>query len=458
MTRAACLALLLPILGGCRAPPPPPSPPRGWGVERGFVRDEAGRAVIFRGVNLAGAHKQPPYFDFQQPADYRRLREQWGFNSVRFLILWAAVEPREGEYDEGYLDGVATRLEWAREAGLKVVLDMHQDLWGEGFSGGDGAPRWACEESRYAAFTPTSPWFLGYLDPNVVACFDGLWKSRALQARYAAAWRHVAERMDNEAVVGFDPMNEPFWGSFPIDAFEGRVLQPFYGKVVQEVRAVRPGWLAFLEPSAGRNLGFATGLSPFPFEAVVYAPHAYDSQAEGGKPFDPARREALLSNVAALGGEAQGLGAALWIGEYGGFASQPGITEYMDALYDAAGKLAAGTQYWQYGRDNGYGLLLPDGSEKPLLLDVLVRPYPERVAGEPISYAWEEATGTFTLRYLPDPALGGQTLLSVPARRYPGGFEVECGGCEEQRTAEGVLLGAPAGEGEATVVVRPRGP
>lgn len=405
-------------------------------------------------MNLSGGHKQAPYFDFHQAADYQRLRSEWGFNSVRFLVSWAALEPREGEYDEAYLDGVALRLGWANDAGLSVVLDMHQDVWGEGF-GGNGAPRWTCDESRYAAFKPVSPWFLAYVDPNVIACFDGLWKSRALQARYAAAWRHLAERLDSGAVVGFDPMNEPFWGSFDVDSFEPKRLAPFYETVVTEVRAARPGWLAFLEPSSSRNLGFPTRLAAFPFPGVVYAPHSYDSEAEAGKGFDVARRQALTANLAKLGEEAKALGAALWVGEYGGNADQPGIGEYMGATYDATGALCAGAMLWHFGRDDGYGLLRPDGSEKALLLDAVVRPYPERVAGEPLDFAWEASTRTFTFRYLADRTSSAATLLSVPARSYPGGYQVDCGGCTFEQTPGQLRITAASGEQPAIVVLRP---
>jgi len=75
-------------------------------------------------------------------------------NSIRFLMTWAAIEPQKGVYDDAYLDAVATRIEWAKAANLLVVLDMHDDVYGEGFvkGGGDGAPMWTCDASNYASF------------------------------------------------------------------------------------------------------------------------------------------------------------------------------------------------------------------------------------------------------------------------------------------------------------------
>jgi hypothetical protein len=42
------------------------------------IRDGDGRAVVMRGVNLAGAHKQAPYTDTFTRADYAQLHT-WGF-------------------------------------------------------------------------------------------------------------------------------------------------------------------------------------------------------------------------------------------------------------------------------------------------------------------------------------------------------------------------------------------
>src|SRR4029079_7605799 len=110
------------------------------------------------------------------PADYERLRAEWGFSAIRCLITWAAVEPSPGTYDDAYLDWVAERMAWADAAGLAVIVDMHQDVFGEGF-GFAGAPRWACDASRYDAFVRQEPWSVNYAEPNVMACFDAFWSS-----------------------------------------------------------------------------------------------------------------------------------------------------------------------------------------------------------------------------------------------------------------------------------------
>jgi endoglycosylceramidase len=343
-----------------------------------------------------------------------------------------------------------------------VVLDMHQDVYGEGFAsgGGDGAPLWTCDASHYAGFVPDpSQWFLNDLNRDVVACYDHFWQTAAVQGRYAAMWQHVAARLAgyDDVIVGFDPMNEPFWGSYLIEGFEADRLQPLYEQVVAAVRAERPGWVAFLEPAASRNLGIPTGLHAFPFPDVVYAPHAYDRNAEMGMGFDPGSRADVLSNGAALAGEAAALGAGLWVGEYGAQTGTPGVSSYMDAEYDAFGAVAAGTTYWCYGEGGSYDVLDAEGNEKPELMAAIVRPWPERVAGVPVSYAFDTFTTTFTLRYRPDPSIAAPTVLRVPRRVYPGGYTVSCDGCTSQAVPGGVWITRPpsVSGGEVVVTIHP---
>src|SRR5689334_16207092 len=102
------VAWLLIVVGACGDNLAPPTQ-----VHDGFLHDTDGRAVIMRGVNLSGTQKNAPYLDDKTPADYTRLRTDWGFDAARFVMTWAAVEPQPGVYDDGYLDQVAERMDWA---------------------------------------------------------------------------------------------------------------------------------------------------------------------------------------------------------------------------------------------------------------------------------------------------------------------------------------------------------
>jgi endoglycosylceramidase len=443
------------LVVSCGSGPQPASP--AWSVSGGFIRDPQGRAVIMRGANVSGRHKFPPFFDFHGPADYARMRDDWGMNTVRFLVTWAALEPQRGQLDETYIAEVVRRVKEASDAGLLVFVDMHQDLYGLGFAGGDGAPAWTCDQSHYDAYMPIEPWFFNYVNPDMTACYDGFWSSRDdLQQHLVDAWSKLADALkDVDGFIGFDPLNEPYWGSTQYDAFEVNRLHPFEERVITAVRAAKPSALAFVEPASSRNLGLSSHLPPFTEPNIVYAPHEYDANAEGGNGFDPTHRDDILMNVQGLRAEADALGAPLVLGEYGGMSNTPGIFDYMDAVYAAAAQQLAGAVYWDYGMNDSYALLAADGGSKPDLWAAVMRPYPERTAGDPLSFSFEPDGGTFHFRWKPDSTVQAPTIVRVPAVTWPGGYTATCSGCTAEQIDAGVQLTA-TGAGEAELELSPR--
>ncbi len=443
-SRAVVVAIAL----ACTQGPPPP-----FSVYDGDLHDEYGRVMILHGANMAGANKLPPYFGFQQAPDIARMSNEWGMNAMRLITTWAAIEPERGVFDENYLAALEERVTWAEAAGIYVIVDMHQDLYGEGFVGGDGAPKWTCDSARYAAFTPTTPWFFGSLDPNVEACVDGLYHDESVTSEFVLAWQHVAARLYTHAsIIGFDPLNEPGWGTEAINGYEADTLAPFYERIVAAVRGIAPQWIAFIEPGASRNLGLPTGLPPPSYSNVVYAPHSYDSQAEQGNAFDPNDRAAILSNAQALRSEATTLGAALWIGEYGTQTNLSGATDYMTDELDAFDAVHGGATYWAYDEDtDGYGLLNSDGSEKMDIVAIVTRPYPQKVAGKNVQYAWDSTAHTLTLSYTPDRSIAAPTLISVPPAFAP--VTVSCGDCVYDFDPPGVRITAPPSSDAQSITI-----
>jgi len=81
---------------------------------------------------------------------------------------------------------------------------------------------------------------------------------------------------------------------------------------------------------------------------------------------------------------------------------------------------------------------------------VLVRPYPERVAGDPISYAFDAATQTFTLTHSPDGSRK-PTEISVPTRVYPSGYQVDCD-CEYHVDGAELVIDSVSGD-PATIAI-----
>ena len=138
-------------------------------IKNDTFRDEKGRSVLLRGVNLGGSTKVPVTpdgathikTDFRDHRDvsfighpfpleeadehFARLKN-WGFNCLRFLTTWEAIEHKgPGEYDREYLKYLRKLLEKANDYDLYCFIDPHQDVWSR-MSGGDGAPGWTFEK------------------------------------------------------------------------------------------------------------------------------------------------------------------------------------------------------------------------------------------------------------------------------------------------------------------------
>ncbi|HFE53715.1 MAG TPA: hypothetical protein ENK07_09730, partial [Bacteroidetes bacterium] len=188
--------------------------------------DAQGRQVLLHGVSVGSKDPERGYLGPETREDFARFRA-WGFNCIRFMIFWDGVEPEPGAFDDAYLDSVATRVRWAHQTGLYVLLDMHQDLYSVRFA--DGAPEWATITDGKPNLNPGAVWSDAYFtSPAVQTALDHFWANSpapdgvGLQDHYARAWRHVAQRFaDEPAVVGYDLMNEPFPGSEAREAQQG---------------------------------------------------------------------------------------------------------------------------------------------------------------------------------------------------------------------------------------------
>jgi len=243
-------------------------------IDGEWFRDVEGRRRILRGVNLGGDCKVPytPNGHTNIPTDFSHHRtvsfvgrpfplaeaeehfarlQAWGFNCLRLLTTWEAVE-HEGSrrYDEAYLDYFATLCRMAGDHGLYVFVDFHQDVWSR-MTGGDGAPGWLFDAvgldftkfhaagaahvmqykydfargGRQEENYPTMTWSQNYKYPangimwtlffaGNTFCPDFLIEGRPaqdfLQEHYFGAMEAVARRVrDLPNVIGFDSLNEP---------------------------------------------------------------------------------------------------------------------------------------------------------------------------------------------------------------------------------------------------------
>jgi len=184
--------------------------------------DRQGRQVVLHGVNMVCKDKSRGYVGDWKPEDFRFLRSR-GMNVVRLGLIWDGLEPEPGRIDETYLDRMEGMIRLAGETGIRVFLDMHQDLYGIAF--GDGAPRWATLSDMSRHDASGSVWSDAYLNSEAVQqAFDRFWENApgpdgiGLQDHYAQAWRRVAERFGAyEHVIGYDLINEPFPGTLAME-------------------------------------------------------------------------------------------------------------------------------------------------------------------------------------------------------------------------------------------------
>lgn len=398
--------------------------------KRSWVCDDAGGRLVLRGTNVSGAAKYRP--GHLPPADegtFARLRDEIGASAVRLLVFWEALEPERGRYDEIYLEGVTGLVDAAGRAGLRVVVDMHQDLWGRGF-GSAGAPEWTVDGALYARFRPEPrAWFLGYFRPSVAQAFDRLWHDDALQTAFAAAWRRLALALrERDAVVAYDVLNEPFWGTAGPDRFDRHLAPRFYGRVVDAIREVdRKRWIA-LEPSPAANAGYPSRFVPPPGERLIFAPHFYPAAMELGLGYAGSARgpAALAAQLDRLAGTAARTGLPWLVGEVGARRDVAGAAAFLSDAYDLLDAHMIGGFQWELGPSGeaGYGLWDRDGSPTALARAV-ARPCPVRVAGEPLSWRWDRASGTFELRWIEDGTAEGDTVVALPTLAFPQGADAE---------------------------------
>jgi endoglycosylceramidase len=227
-------------------------------VEDGLFRDRNGRHVILHGVNAV--YKVAPYMpdlEHEDPqlgftdADVDDLLA-WGINHVRLGVMWEAVEREPGVYNQTYLDEIEVLINRLGKAGISVLVDAHQDVLARQTCG-EGMPTFYAQQVIDAGthcIGPHYDWILAPIAEALGACrsidaygfrkdanglplledcqteeFSSFYLTResislfraiyfnehGMRDNFINFWQAVAEKFhDNEHVMGFDPLNEPF--------------------------------------------------------------------------------------------------------------------------------------------------------------------------------------------------------------------------------------------------------
>jgi len=273
-------------------------------IKNNHFIDEKGRTVLLRGVNLGGSSKVPVTpngathiktnfsdhrdvsfvgrpFPLKEADEHFSRLKHWGFNCLRFLVTWEAIEhsgPRE--YDKDYLDYFEEILKIAGENEFYVFIDPHQDVWSR-MTGGDGAPGWTFEKvgldytkfesseascvmqyrydsndlSKYLPmhwmgntyrFANGTMWtlFFGGKDFASSCIIDGKNAQDYFQNHFFDTMKQLALRVkDNSHVLGFNILNEPpeGWISKYVDGSEWEGKSDVSGHVFTPIDAMLIG-------------------------------------------------------------------------------------------------------------------------------------------------------------------------------------------------------------------------
>ena len=366
-----------------------------------WLIDERGRTLILKGINFSERSKRPPFLPEVPYEDIDKLKE-WGFNAVRFLIIWEAIEPQKGVFSEEYLEEVIKWVDEFSKREIYVLLDMHQDLYARKL-GGDGAPDWAVLDIPYE---PVQPWYLNYLSKAVIKNFDRFWRDESLQDEYIKSWEFVIERFkNNRYVVGYDLMNEPFFGSSsPLtEDFERLYLQPFYEKLISRLKKIDNNRLYFFEPNIIAGGGFPSFFKKMPFDGLVYAPHYYDPTVLWEFPYD-GNESRTHSSFILREEEANRWGIPWVLGEFGILFHTYNSEDYLEDHMRLIEDFMIGSFYWNYNRERWDDMSPVDeeGKEKCLSycpLDVLSRPYPQKTYGELLKFTFDRSKKEFTMEF-----------------------------------------------------------
>jgi endoglycosylceramidase len=442
-----------------------------------WITDANGRVVIVHGTNMV--YKLAPYYPQAVGfgASDAAFLKSIGFDAVRVGVLWQAVEPQPGVYDEAYLRHIAQTVATLGRYGILSLLDFHQDQYNQRFEG-EGFPDWSVQdeglESTHAGFPDNY-----FVDAALWRAFENFWADSpaddgvGLEDHFAAAWAHVAQRFaSNPHVLGYEIMNEPFPGAewttcantegCPV--FDAK-LSAFYSNVERAIRAFDPRTLVWYEPNVAFNFGANTHLSS-PGPSSGFAFHDYClANEEGGCP----THEITMDNADKYVG---GSGDALLMDEWG---STPGVSD-LQTMVALADQHMLPWMEWDYcfcdsPTDTGDGAMIKQASEPPrgenlrsAIAAALVEPYPQLVSGTPRSWGFDRETDSFSFSYTTGSAdgkrsfrAGSVTQIATPRLSYPTGYAVQVSGgrAVSKAGAPALKIVSCAGAGEVTAKVAP---
>lgn len=382
--------------------------------ETKYFKDKQGRIVIYHGVNICNYSKwTPDNLPWHTVGDYQKLKEH-GFNLVRFLIFWEALEPEKGKYNSDYIAKVKKHIAQLNDLGINVMLDLHQDLFHRKFNG-DGFPDWALPPEEIP-YKPNKIWFFNYFKKAVRSSYNNFWKASELKSRYASLVRYVKDEFNGcSNVIGLDVMNEPFPILSKLPWFEQTILSDFYLRIgIESLGNKINNFKNFYEPAIWCSAGIPTYVKAY--TGGGYIPHYYPPFGNNpGSSYGWLSRFFTKYGLRSKSREAQKFNSPYIIGEFG---ISEGVENRIDGIEDfctEADKYQMSWCWWTYDKENDSSMGLLDIAGKPNeTMKVLSRPYPQKIAGTDPMYRIEE--GQLYLEYTDDCGVEAPTEIFIPGK------------------------------------------
>lgn len=172
----------------------------------------------------------------------------WGANVVRIQLHPARYATGKGQDMwkalPSYLDQLEEQVKAAKQAGLKVVIDLHNPPFQN----------------------------IKFQEPE-------LWQRTDLEEKFCRIWTDIATRFlpYKNTIWGYDIYNEPEDNSQYPDA--PRQWRPLASQIIKAIRKIdKDTWIIF-EPGPWGNPSGFKGLKPLPDPRVIYSIHFYLPQA-----------------------------------------------------------------------------------------------------------------------------------------------------------------------------------
>jgi endoglycosylceramidase len=453
ITTLAGLAIVVVVLSAAAVPTTQHAsgahpPGRAFGQQRvGTVRhngrwlvDAQGRVLLPHGVNLVVKHA--PYYPSAggfSDDDAVWLKDN-GFDVVRLGLTATGLMPTPGRIDNALLDQYAATVEMLASHQIYVLVDLHQDGWGERANGqalgDDGFPEWMTLTN--GALNTHTGFPLYYVtNPAIQHAFQSLWENDLgpngvpLQTTVATMFGALAARFaDNPWVLGYDVFNEPWPGvTWPpclaptgCPDLEHAYLDALYAEVTRAVRAAGSDQLVLGEPFVLFNFGTAPAFFDTPGgdpnSGMSFHMYAASEQEPD-----------LITNALAWSDRT---GGALLNTEWGATTDPVAITRQAARLDTAL----IPWMFWSYDEN-----IVKDLEQPPTASNVnevaalaLSRPHAVAVAGTPISTSFEPSSRTFEFSWETTGVNHGHfppivaTSISLPRSTYSSGYTVQANG------------------------------